>query len=67
MQIHGVMSVRVIYPNPAVLSSFWLQEILREQLSLDEVIFSDYLGMKEALVVGGYKTRGALKVGMDGQ
>ncbi|WP_027857009.1 beta-N-acetylhexosaminidase [Marinobacterium jannaschii] len=67
----AVMPAHVVYracdPMPAGFSSYWLQQILRQRLSFEGVIFSDDLTMKAARVVGGYAERAeaAIKAGCD--
>ena len=67
----GVMSSHVIYrevdDKPASLSSIWLKNILRQQLSFQGVIFSDDLSMQGALAQGSIELRleHALEAGSD--
>lgn len=70
-QLDALMPAHVIYdqvdPNPAGFSEFWIQNILRQQMQFDGVLFSDDLSMQAAGVAGGADARilAALNAGCD--
>ncbi len=69
--MEAVMVAHVIYeqvdPNLAGFSPFWLQEVLRNRLKFQGVIFSDDLEMEGASVVGDVADRAeaAINAGCD--
>ena len=67
----GIMPAHITFPaidaDSVGFSTFWLKQVLREQLGFSGVIFSDDLSMKGADIVGGYvdKAKAALAAGCD--
>ena len=68
-KINWIMPAHIVFKNvaddPAGYSSFWLQDVLRNELNFNGPIVSDDLSMEGAAIKGGYSDRAnaAMKAG----
>ncbi|MDU0355349.1 beta-N-acetylhexosaminidase [Paraglaciecola aquimarina] len=64
--LDAVMPAHVIYPDvddlPAGFSKIWIQQILRQQLEFEGVVFSDDLSMQGAVQMGDIVQRAELAI-----
>lgn len=64
--LDAVMPAHVIYPDvddlPAGFSKKWIQQILRQELDFNGVVFSDDLSMQGAVQMGGIVERAELAI-----
>ncbi len=69
--LEGLMPAHVVYSavddKPAGYSAYWIQDVLRQRMGFDGVVFSDDLNMVAANVAGGFaeRTAAALQAGCD--
>lgn len=70
-KLEAIMPAHIHFPQiasePVGFSSFWLQQVLREDLGFNGIIFSDDLTMEGAVTAGDYgeRTLKALAAGCD--
>jgi len=57
----GILMAHVVYDQvdeiPAGYSKFWIENVLRNRIGFDGIVFSDDLGMSSAASAGGYVER----------